>query len=98
MRSACDISLSSSSINSPLSPVDWQTLWGLKIQVRLKHLIWKITWNILPSRDNISIFVHYVDVNAWVCPFCKGPLETLNHIFLIVTWQRFFGGRLLGLI
>ena len=23
-----------------------------------------------------------MDVNAWVCPFCRGPLETLNHIFL----------------
>lgn len=22
------------------------------------------------------------DDNVWVCPFCKGPLETLTHIFL----------------
>jgi hypothetical protein len=22
------------------------------------------------------------DPNAWVCPFCKGPVETLSHIFL----------------
>ena len=39
VKSARDISLSSSSRNSPLSPIDWQTLWGLKIQARLKHLL-----------------------------------------------------------
>jgi hypothetical protein len=26
--------------------------------------------------------VIFEDDNAWVCPFCNGPLETLNHIFL----------------
>jgi hypothetical protein len=26
--------------------------------------------------------VNSVVDNAWACPFCNGPLETLNHIFL----------------
>jgi hypothetical protein len=26
--------------------------------------------------------VNSEDDNAWVCPFCNGPLETLNYIFL----------------
>ena len=82
VKSARDISLQPSRRGSPLPPVVWQTLLGLKLQARLKHLLWKIAWNILPCRDNIGRFVYSEDVNAWVCPFCKGPLETLNHIFL----------------
>jgi hypothetical protein len=67
---------------SPLSSDSWVSLWGLKLQARLKHLLWKVAWNILPSRDNIGRFVVSNDPNAWVCPFCKGPIETLSHIFL----------------
>lgn len=66
---------------SPLSPSDWNCLWGLKVQLRLKHFLWKITWNILPVRTNIFKFVSNVDQEVQCCPFCLGPLETLQHIF-----------------
>ena len=82
VKSTRDISLPLSRRGSLLPSVDWQTLWGLKMQARLKHLLWKIAWNILPCRANIGRFVISEDDNAWVCPFCNGPLETLNHIFL----------------
>jgi hypothetical protein len=42
----------------------------------------------LPSRANIGRFVITDEVNAWVCPFCKGPLETLCHIFLECSLAR----------
>jgi hypothetical protein len=42
----------------------WQALWSLKLQVRLKHLLWKIAWDILPSRANIGKFVFSKDGNA----------------------------------
>jgi hypothetical protein len=60
----------------------WLSLWGLKLQARLKHLLWKVAWDILPSRAKIGNFVVSEDPSAWLCPFCKGPLETLPHIFL----------------
>jgi hypothetical protein len=41
-----------------------------------------VAWDILPSRANIGRFVVSNDRNAWFCPFCKGPIETLSHIFL----------------
>ena len=44
--------------------------------------MWKIAWNILPFRDKISRFVVQAAEGAWACPFCKGPLESLCHIFL----------------
>jgi hypothetical protein len=36
----------------------------------------------LPSRANISRFVFSDGADAWLCLFCKGPLETLGLIFL----------------
>jgi hypothetical protein len=82
VSSAHELSFSTGGRISPLSTEAWTSLWGLKIQVRLKHLLWKVTWDSLPSRAKISRFVVNVDPTGWLCPFCKGPLETLAHIFL----------------
>ena len=65
----------------PLAIEAWISLWGLKIQARLKHLLWKVAWDILPSRAKIGRFVVSEDLAAWLCPFCKGPLETLTYFF-----------------
>jgi hypothetical protein len=89
VKSAREISLSTASRSSPFSPANWQALWGLKMQARLKHLLWKIAWDLLPSRANIGRFVITEDTNAWVCPLCKGPLETLTHIFLDCNLARY---------
>jgi hypothetical protein len=82
VSSAHELSLSMGGRSSPLSAEAWTSLWGLKIQARLKHLLWKVAWDILPSRDQISRFIVNGDPTAWLCPFCNGPLETLVHIFL----------------
>jgi hypothetical protein len=57
-------------------------MWGLKLQARPKHLLWKIAWDILPSRANIDRFVSSVELDSWVCSFYKGSQETLCHLFL----------------
>ena len=77
-----EVSLPSSSRPSPISKVDWQTIWGLTLQARLQHLLWKIAWDLLSFRANIERFVIAEDPLALVCPFCKGPLKTFCHIFL----------------
>jgi len=82
VKSAREVSMTLSTRFHHFTPVVWQALWGLKLQARLKHLLWKIGWDILPSRANIGRFIILEDANAWVCPFCNGPLETLSHIFL----------------
>jgi len=65
------VSASSSGRTSPFCPEVWFMLWGLKLQARLKHLLWKIAWDILPSRTNIGRFVSSVDLDSLVCPFCR---------------------------
>jgi hypothetical protein len=102
VKSAHELEILVGGRHSPLSLDSWVSLWGLKIQARLKHLLWKVAWNILPSRANIGIFVVSNDPNAWVCPFCKGPIETLSHIFLecdlatslwsLSSWPNVIGG------
>ena len=82
VKSAKEVSFIPSSQLSPLTVAAWQALSSLKLQARLKHPLSKIAWDILPSKANIGRFVFYEDGNAWVCPFCKGPLETLPYIFL----------------
>jgi hypothetical protein len=76
------VSLNSHSRASPFSPEIWSCICGLKPQHGLKHLLWKIAWNLLPVRTNtgcyISSDVHY----DWICPCCKVTQETISHIFL----------------
>jgi hypothetical protein len=71
-----------------LNPLDWTSLWSLKIQHRLKHFLWKVVWNILPTRSNIFKFSHTVTVDELSCPLCDGPIETLTHIFLDCPFAR----------
>jgi hypothetical protein len=82
VKSAYDLSFTMGGRPSPLSSDAWLVLWGLKLQARLKHLLWKVAWDILHSRDKIGRFVVSDDQEAWLCPFCKGPVESLSHIFL----------------
>jgi hypothetical protein len=82
VSSAHELSIPMGGRISPLSTDAWTSFWRLKIQARLKHLLWKVAWDILPSRAKINRSVDSLDPAAWLCPFCNGPLETLAHIFL----------------
>jgi len=75
---------------SPFSSKTWHKLWSLKLQARLKHLLWKIARNILPTRDNIGCIFASQDIEAWECPCCKFSQETLSHIFLECDLACFF--------
>ncbi|XP_059450472.1 uncharacterized protein LOC132181296 [Corylus avellana] len=54
MKSAYDLSFTMGGRPSHLSSKAWLVLWVLKLQARLKHLLWKVAWDILPSRDKIG--------------------------------------------
>ncbi|GLT52905.1 hypothetical protein SLA2020_262140 [Shorea laevis] len=73
---------------SPLPPTDWNSLWNLKIQHRLKHFLWRITWDILPLRTNIFKFSPLASPETLSCPLCNGPAESIHHIFLACPFAR----------
>jgi hypothetical protein len=71
-----------SATSGPLSSGDWNRLWNLKLQHRHKHLLWRIAWNILPTRQNIFKFKISASLEDKACPICNGPTESTQHIFL----------------
>lgn len=42
---------------SPLNEQQWKALWKLKVHARLHLLLWKIAWNILPTRTRIAAII-----------------------------------------
>jgi hypothetical protein len=83
VKSAHEIIIQNTSLRpAPLNHADWDSLWSLKLQHRLKHLLWKISWNALPTLSNIGRFVSNVPLISWNCPMCKGPSETIEHLML----------------
>jgi hypothetical protein len=58
------------------------------MQHRLKHLLWKMAWNILHVRASIAKFVNSIEQDPWLCPFCKGPQESISHIILECSFAK----------
>jgi hypothetical protein len=50
VKSAHELSSSLGGRTSPLTEEAWNSLWGLKIQAKLKLLLWKVVWDLLPAR------------------------------------------------
>lgn len=59
-----------------------------KIKLRLDHVIWKISWNILPVRPNIFKFTLVAGQKDTCCPMCNGSQETIPHILLSCPFAR----------
>ncbi|KAA3471032.1 reverse transcriptase [Gossypium australe] len=56
----------------------YRKLWRLDLPSKIKILIWKISWNYLPTRVNLSF--RNLSSNI-ACPRCNGSNETTNDIF-----------------
>lgn len=53
-----------------------------KVYSRLRLLLWKIAWNILPTRSPIDLAIHQTVLETSLCPLCEAQLEMHNHLFL----------------
>jgi hypothetical protein len=74
--------LSSSSHHppSPLPPSSWKSLWKLNINHRLKLLLWKMIWNIIPTKFRISQSMLSTPMD-FSCSLCSGPIDSILHLF-----------------
>lgn len=71
-----------------LSVVDWSLLWKLKFHARLKLLLWKVAWNILPTRARIAEgLTSQLDLVS-LCPLCVAASESLHHLLLACPLSR----------
>jgi hypothetical protein len=73
----------------PLLRKEWKHLWKIKIYERLKLLLWKIVWDILPTKFFLS---KMWDIEEKDCLFCSAQPETTKHLFFgcsfaIIVWS-----------
>ncbi|GJS19411.1 RNA-directed DNA polymerase, eukaryota, reverse transcriptase zinc-binding domain protein [Tanacetum coccineum] len=55
------------------------TRWINLVPIKVNILAWRIGWNKLPSRFNMSL--RGLEVPSIVCPVCQVGVETINHLF-----------------
>jgi hypothetical protein len=78
---------------SSIKPQFWNSLWKLNFNDRLRLFLWKITWNILPTKERLD---QLFNVNPnFPCPLCKIADDSLQHlffgcIFARIVWRHSF--------
>lgn len=75
-----------SSIRAPL----WKDLWKLHVHDRLKLLLWKVIWDILPTKVKVAGRIGECDMEdeSLFCGSCGECLETLQHLILLCPYNR----------
>ncbi|KAB1226989.1 hypothetical protein CJ030_MR1G014989 [Morella rubra] len=65
-----------------MSEQDWKLLWQVKMQDRLKLILWKIAAEALPLRATIFARMGATDnLDTILCPLCSNQAETALHLF-----------------
>jgi hypothetical protein len=65
---------------SPLNPFAWKKLWKLQLNDRLKLFLWKIAWDIIPTKSRLN---HFLNLSPYdlICPLCNSKIDSLSHLF-----------------
>ncbi|KAG6629497.1 hypothetical protein CIPAW_14G089200 [Carya illinoinensis] len=66
--------------NSNMDNTAFEKIWKLKIHDRHKLLLWKIFWDIPPTRGILKRFLS--SMPSLLCPLCNEQEETLFHLFI----------------
>ncbi|KAB1207370.1 hypothetical protein CJ030_MR7G017447 [Morella rubra] len=71
-----------------LTAAEWRKIWKLKVEHRLKLLLWKLAAEALPLHGRIhqEIFDHELPLAS--CPLCYLSVETREHLFLGCSLSR----------
>jgi hypothetical protein len=82
------------SIISPLDSSTWKALWKLKLNARLILFLWKIAWNLLPSKARLKAIFQIPSQDS-LCPLCSVEEDSISHLFFScifarVTWRSSF--------
>jgi hypothetical protein len=71
----------------PLSPSQWKLFWKLNLNDRLKLFLWKIAWDIVPSKCRLNV-VFPIPPSNLVCPLCNVEEDSLSHLFFNCFFAR----------
>jgi hypothetical protein len=72
---------SSSFFSSPF----WKSNWKLNLNDRLRLFLWKIPWNILPTKERLG---HLFPISNTHCPLCKVADDSFTHLFFECFYTR----------
>jgi hypothetical protein len=71
----------------PFVPAQWKQLWKLKLNARLKHFLWKIAWDIIPSKAWLKT-IFPISPDDSKCPLCNMAEDSLLHLFFNCSFAR----------
>jgi hypothetical protein len=71
----------------PLSPSQWKLFWKLNLHDRLKLFLWKIAWDIVPSKSRLNV-IFPIPASNLVCPLCNVGEDSLSHLFFNCFFAR----------
>jgi hypothetical protein len=80
-------SLRVSAYSTPFVPAQWKQLWKLKLNARLKLFLWKIAWDIVPSKARLQA-VFPISPDDSMCPLCNMEEDSLLHLFFNCSFAR----------
>lgn len=75
-------------MNHPYVEDTWKRLWSLNIHERLKLLLWKLAWDILPIRDKVAERLEGSGEEGTLYGLCNCVVETSQHIPLDCLFAR----------
>lgn len=68
----------------------WRDLWCLKMHERFKLLLWKVLWDIIPTKCKIAKRVGSGSSaeEELQCPLCGAGTEKFHHLLLMCPYSR----------
>ena len=57
----------------------FRQLWDIKIPPRALSFAWRLLWDRLPSKENLSR--RQVEIDNDLCPFCQSKSESASYLF-----------------
>lgn len=88
--SSAYLSIIASNASIPASPDScsfWKSIWKLNLNDRVKLFLWKIAWNIIPTKARLNA----IFISSWsddLCPLCKVDIDSLQHLFFNCTFAH----------
>lgn len=67
----------------PTSPVDsswWKKLWRLKVHERLKTALWKLLWDVIPTKCSVAAGIGVRAEDRGGCVLCGVAEESTKHL------------------
>ena len=63
----------------------WKSIWTLRVPAKIKTLVWKVTHNGVPVKQQLRNRIPTIDDH---CPWCLNELESMMHCFVTCSHSK----------